>query len=157
MANLDNEAVWKKESIMRRTALGVAKDVKPWTGRQQFAGTGLPKNERILELLDLFVLDRCHQLGYALTDDLTAIMAGQYIDVSQSYYRYSRTHIRTGLNHALTSGSMIYSFERDSVLVGRELLLLHGQPRTLALPHTPCWGRHGLSMPGCRYLVRLSL
>ena len=126
--------MWQADSKNLRQELRVSPDSKPWTARAEFKGTGLPKTARVLDLLDLFVISRCQRLGVSLSNaDMKAAMSGQFIDVSQSLLRCSYTN-RNGINHALTTGSMLYSFDRDSVLTGKELLLLHGQPKSLELP-----------------------
>ena len=127
--------VWQRESASLRETLGVAPDVRPWTGRSSFKGRGLPRTARVLDLLDLFVMQKCREkrVNFNNAADLAAVMQDQYIDVSQSLSRNSHTN-KAGWNHALTTGSILYSFSRDAVLTGREMLQLHGQPATLSLP-----------------------
>ena len=129
----DCNAVWQKESCDLRKELNVPASTKPWTQRPGFRGLGLPKTPRVLEALDLCVIMKCKELRCELTGDLASLMRNQFIDVSQSISRSCFTN-RYGVNHALTTSSVVYSFERDSVLTGKELLLLHGQPKRLSVP-----------------------
>ena len=114
--------VWQRESASLRETLGVAPDVRPWTGRSSFKGRGLPRTARVLDLLDLFVMQKCREkrVNFNNAAGLAAVMQDQYIDVSQSLSRNSHTN-KAGWNHALTTGSILYSFSR-------------GQPATLSLP-----------------------
>ena len=127
------QKAWQRESQEMRQQLGVSSECRPWTGRASFQGLGLPKTDRILDLLDLFTIKRCKDANHSLRDNLEEFMAGQYMDVSQSLHRKAHTNAQ-GCNHALTTSSLLYSFTRDSVVTGRELLLFHGQPRSLSLP-----------------------
>ena len=61
------------------------------------------------------------------------IMCGKFMDVSQSLRRHSHTN-NAGFNHAFTTSSMLYSFDRDSVLSGKDMLVLHGQPKDMVFP-----------------------
>ena len=125
--------LWQKESSEMRSSLGVGQNIRPWTSRHCFKGEGLKLTPRVLECIDLCVIQKCREQNEPLDGDLDKVMAGCYIDVSQSASRRYFTN-KDGGNRALTTGSKVYSFSRDSVLVGRELLLLHGQPRSLNLP-----------------------
>ncbi|CAE7034324.1 unnamed protein product [Symbiodinium sp. CCMP2592] len=65
--------------------------------------------------------------------DLSNVLRDQYLDLSQSVSRNAHTN-KFGISHCLSTSSLIYSFARDSVLTGRELMLIQGQPKTLSLP-----------------------
>ena len=112
---------------------GAALDWKPWTGRPEFKGRGLPKLARVLDVLDCLAIHVLSQKQKASTDDLQDLMRGMYVDVSQGLLRHAHTSSQ-GVNHALTTSAIVFSYDRDSVLTGRELLQLHGQPSSLSLP-----------------------
>ena len=105
----------------------VPANFRPWTGRPDFKGFGLPKTQRVLDLLDLRTISKCRKDGISLDGDLQHAMSGHYLDISQSFNRHACAN-RQGVNHALTTGSAIYSFARGSMLTARELLMLHEQP-----------------------------
>ena len=123
---------WMVESMAFRKALGFSASSKPWTGRNCFRGLGLPKTARVLDLLDLCVMAKLNKESPS-EEELTAGMSGVLLDVSQSFGRNATTN-KEGVSHALTTGSCLSSFDRDSVLTGREMLQMHGQPKSLRLP-----------------------
>ena len=138
-AEADGAAVWKTERSEFRRAHGVTEDWKPWTGQVSFKGTGLPDLPRVMDMIDSFVIKCMVAKGLRVRGnhcecDLQQLMSGKYVDVSQSLSRNAHTHLQSGINHAMTTGSLLYSYDRDSVLTGREMLQLHGQPKTLVLP-----------------------
>ena len=108
---------------------GAALDWKPWTGRPEFKGRGLPKLARVLDVLDCLAIHVLSQKQKASTDDLQDLMRGMYVDVSQGLLRHAHTSSQ-GVNRALTTSAIVYSYDRDSVLTGRELLQLHGQSQS---------------------------
>ena len=129
-----HDFAWQKESAEFRQQHGAALDWKPWTGRPEFRGRGLPKLPRVLDVLDCLVIHVLEQKKTnAATCNLQDLMQGMYVDVSQGFLRHFHTSTQ-GVNHALTTSSIVYSYDRDSVLTGRELLQLHGQPVSLNLP-----------------------
>ena len=119
----------------------------------------------MLEAIDLFVMQKCIDDGHDIhnmTVDLKEVMAGQCLDVSQAYNHNRHNHTnKYGTHRALTTSSILYSYDRDSVLVGRELLMIHGHSRTLSLPvdmpqsHITQLAGEGmaLAMPGSSGLV----
>ena len=127
--------MWQKESRIFRQSLGLDVDAKPWTGRSKFQGTGLSKTSRVLDLLDCFAASRIAQhngaqgKGFKISEvALAKLMKNQYIDVSQSLNRHAHTNA-FGINHALTTSSVLYSYGLDRVLTGKEHMFLHGHPK----------------------------
>ena len=126
--------MWQKESRIFRQSLGLDVKAKPWTGRSRFQGTGLSKTARILDLLDCFAALKISQhvgqgKGFQVSEaGIQKLMKNQYIDVSQSLNRH--THTNTfGINHTLTTSSVLYSYGLDRVLTGREHMFLHGHAK----------------------------
>ena len=124
----------------------------------------------MLEAIDLFVMQKCIDDGHDIdnmTVDLREVMAGQCLDVSQAYSNNRHNHTnKHGTHRALTTSSVVYSYDRDSVLVGRELLMIHGHSRTLSLPvdmpqsHIAQLAGEGMALPclaavvWCLYLCK---
>ena len=57
----------------------------------------------------------------------------QYVDVSQSLQRRTFTSAED-MNRTQTTSSVLYSFNTDSVLVGKEMLQLQGQSSKFQIP-----------------------
>ena len=125
--------MWKADSHAFRKAHGIALGYRPWTSRRGFRGNGLPDTDRVKDLLDCYVaLELKKAESKAEMDcetvDVESIMQDKYMDVSQSLNRHAHTNA-VGCNHAFTTGSQLYDFNRDCILTGREMLALRGQSR----------------------------
>ena len=95
-------------------------EAKPWTGRDAFLGTGLVQSARVMDLLDCVAAQKMKDRG---TRKVLDAVDGVLVDTSQSHNRkpYSASVAR-----CLTTSSNIYSFSRDSMLVGLEYFALQG-------------------------------
>lgn len=109
----------------------VRDDFKPWTSRAAFCGTGLQKTPRVLSILDAVAIEKSG--GRKLSEAaLRKCLQNSFVDVSQSLVRKTYTN-KKGFTRTQTTSTLMYSFDSDSVVLGREMLLLQGQPRSLQI------------------------
>lgn len=69
------------------------------------------------------------------TSHIVEHMQNKYIDVSQSLSRHCHTN-RAGINRAFTTSTLLYSYSRDSVITGKEMLMIHGHNSGFVIPET---------------------
>lgn len=125
-------AKWKQSSAKWRQQLDMSKSYRPWTGRDDFEGKGIPHTPRILDLLDCVTAQKCKHVAKDASSIKTA-MEGVFVDISQSHDRkcFSTTQ---GVLPTMTTGTMLYSFSRDSVVTPLEMFLLQGHGRQTTIP-----------------------
>ena len=109
----------------------------PWTSRKAFKGAGMNAQammtERVKDLLDCVTLQRLKTQTRLRSQSLEDFMKGTYVDISQSHVRKS---FSSPGNPAptITTSTILYSFDLDSVILPTELFRWHGYPRTLKMP-----------------------
>ena len=122
-----------------RNQLGVPARMRPWTGMKSFAGRGVPRTARALEIIDLAAIETLGSSAMVekalrnerwLRDQVVA--ADLVVDISQNPIRKAFT--KNGKWPCLTTSSQVYSFARDSMLLPLEYMLLQGHRRTLSIP-----------------------
>ena len=95
----------------------------------------MPNTERVRDLLDLVVFEKIASLKLPNNlsfSELQACLEDVYVDVSQSHVR--RPYSNKEAAKCLTTGSIIYSFGRDSVILPLELMMWHGHRSNVGLP-----------------------
>ncbi|CAE7321342.1 unnamed protein product [Symbiodinium sp. CCMP2592] len=112
-------------------------DMKPWTPHMQ--GVGLPKSQRVLEVLDLFAWQALLQrttasvaLRMSFADKKT-MLQDAYVDVSQNP-KFCSVNSPGKPVGCLTTSTILYSYGRDRVLIPQEYMLLQGHRRGYKLP-----------------------
>ena len=150
MAKKPSQTVWSQWQLQAkdiRKNLGVPMSLKPWSAREdEFLMTGLSKTNRILEILDLAVIDTLvakHQgsstdaiieLNRATSPrELKALMSDIYVDVSQNPVRKAWTN-RNRVSKCLTTSTQLFSLARDRMILPIELLYLQGHTREVRIP-----------------------
>ena len=120
----DVDQKWHGQSRAVRRRLGIGSQ-KPWTSRPSFCGWGVPANKRMLDVIDCHVgLEKTKQPVNALLH-VSDLMKGKFVDISQSVERGSHTNAE-GCNRAFTTSTLLYDYQRDAIVTGNEMLLLHG-------------------------------
>jgi hypothetical protein len=100
--------------------LGIPSDWCGWTGRKEFRGHGLPRNPRLLGLLNMGWARHLQQMPGVSE----AVAAQNYFcDVSQGVER-----LPVGKLGTMLQGSYKYSFAHDRVLSGADNLATLGFP-----------------------------
>ncbi len=98
---------------------------------------------RETSLMDLAALSKLGGDAVALvasakrTGDWSAIissMDGVFVDLSQNPCRQPWTNFSTNVSKCLTTGSSLYSFAKQRLVLPVELLYFQGHPRTITLP-----------------------
>ena len=123
---------WQKQDISLRKECGVKGDYNPWTSRPEFTGLGLSKAPRVKSILDGTVI-RILNGQRTSRRTLKNHLKGRYVDVSQSLKRKSFSDAN-GFARTQTTSTILYSFDQDRVVVGREMLLLQGHSRNFRIP-----------------------
>ncbi|CAE7552448.1 unnamed protein product, partial [Symbiodinium microadriaticum] len=125
------------ESILWREAMKVQKTYCPWTNATFFKGNGLPRTDRVFDLLNCAYVNRCRQSGLALSEVATnrrrPEIRSLLVDISQSHGRKPLSSLQ-GDARCLTTSSLMYYMGEDRVLCAREHLLLQGYDRCCEIP-----------------------
>lgn len=122
---------WQTHDSKFRKHWRVPDDFRPWTSRASFRGSGLQKTPRVLSILDAVAIEK--SAGKRLSEAaLRKCLQNNFVDVSQSLERKTYTNSK-GLTRTQTTSTLLYSFDSDSVVLGREMLLLQGQPKSLQI------------------------
>ena len=150
-AHKSDSKAWQTQSVVWRDRLKVSRKYGPWTQSQQTQLHGLPGTDRVKDLVDLVALEKTqgkkrtwHQMQEALK--------GHFVDVSQSHQRFKCSNT-SGFMPTMTTGSLYYSYESDTVLCAREHMLLQGHQNTFRVPvsMTPrqlrAMAGNGMSLP----------
>jgi len=123
---------WQKQDRSLRKEFGVSDDYNPWTSRPDFTGLGLSKTPRVKSILDGTVI-RILNGQRTSRRTLKNHLKEKYVDVSQSLKRKSFSDAH-GFARTQTTSTILYSFDQDRVVVGREMLLLQGHSRNFRIP-----------------------
>ena len=103
---------WLKNSTRVRNKLQITGDWKPWTSRPGVRLKGVPKNERIYDLLDCAYADRLVKLQRSGEPVLDAVASRDlYADFSQGVQCETWGYLQT-----MCPRTTIYSYENDAVL-----------------------------------------
>ena len=144
-------AVWKNDSIKWREQLQISGSYAPWTARPTIRLAGVPKQDRVRDLIDLCCAD---VLGGCVKGrqvrQVPALLRDVFVDVSQSHARKPKTR-KSGMHPCLTTSSTWYSYRLDRMLVPHENFLLQGHSRARMLrgcPVTPIAGFQSLAGEG---------
>ena len=124
---------WQKHDQELRARYRVAQGFKPWTSQPDFKGRGLSKTSRNLSILDATVIRLLGGQQNVKKSHLKEKVKGKYVDVSQALNRNTCTN-EAGISRTQTTSTVLYSFERDRVLVGKEMLMLQGQKQQFKIP-----------------------
>lgn len=122
---------WKLESGRIREKLQISPSYSPWTSRASFEGRGFSHTPRVLDLLNVVTAE------YLSKDvakrSVEKVMSGVILDISQSHSRKAHSS-RYGVCPCLTTSSLLYSSDDDSVLDAREHMLMQGHPKSMVIP-----------------------
>jgi len=114
-------AKWKAKSALMRDKYEIPTGSQPWSGGGA-ALRGVPENQRCRDVLDVAWACRLAKSSrFATRQELAQNF---WADASQ---RVSRAPWGTGLR-CLTQNSLVYSFERDTILSGFDHMRLQGAP-----------------------------
>ena len=124
-------------------AVGALADLRPWTSLPERRYKGLSCTDRALASLDCVCME---VLGGAASaeramrrPDRVEIVEGAlrdtFVDLSQNPARRAFSHAG-GVCRCLHTGSIVYSFRRDGIILPIEKMFLQGHPRDLQIP--PC-------------------
>ena len=117
---------WEQQAKAFRDALRMAWDDTPWTGSHQLVGVKrLPRN---LHNLDVVFA----QTMVANNMDREASVKGLFSDLSQNLKR--SVWSKRGVAKTLCHETMLYSFERDRLLIPQEHFLLREPCGTRGYP-----------------------
>lgn len=139
---VDHESKWYQQAAAIREKHKVSMSFKPWTGRTQFQGIGVPKTPRVLELLDLVCLQtmshfaktaKISQKDMFSGTNMAKALENQFVDVSQSCSRMVAT-TQKGVTPTFTTSSQVYSFRLDRLLTPAEIMLIHGHSKQTRFP-----------------------
>ena len=123
------EASWKVETAKLRDKLGVSPGYSPWTKRPSFVARGVSLTPRVKDLIDVVAAKRMKShLG-----PVESAVSGVALDISQSHSRPTFTS-KYGVCPCLTTASMLYSYDDDSLLSAREHMYLQGHPKSIQVP-----------------------
>lgn len=140
---------WQLQAMDLRKSFGVPASLHPWTQpRGKFELKGISQTPRILELMDLAVLQKamfkhCGDVDEAIRElnqldtskKLKDFMAGFFIDVSQNPIRRPWTN-RYGVTKCLTTSTCLCSFTGDRTVLPVELLHMQGHTREVMVPNS---------------------
>lgn len=130
----DTDPQWRKHIAALKRRWKVSNDFCPWTESPSFKGYGLAKTPRVLSILDGVAIEKSQ--GKRVTRRvLKNNLKNTYVDVSQSLPRKAFTNSK-GVNRTQTTSTRLYSYENDALVIGKEMLGLHGQPiSTMTFPN----------------------
>ncbi|CAE7439801.1 HIS7 [Symbiodinium sp. CCMP2592] len=127
-------AVWKSDSIKWREQLQISNSYAPWTARPGTRLAGVPKQDRVRDLIDLCCADVLG--GHVKGREVPKLLRDVFVDVSQSHARKPKTR-KCGMHPCLTTSSTWYSYRLDRMLVPHENFLLQGHSRARMLRGCP--------------------
>lgn len=116
---------WKQSSLNAREKYQVSNSYRPWTGKADFKGVGMSKTNRVLDLLDLVVIEAMKGRTKRTLSEATSFLKDSYIDVSQSHDRKVVTN-RSGVTPTVTTATELYSFNKDRLVLPQEIMRMHG-------------------------------
>lgn len=128
---------WKMDSAKWRDVLGVPPKFAPCKGRDAFQPQGLPSpTDRVKVLLDCISIEHLSTLDRSSKrEGIEDVMKGAFAEISQSHLR--RCYSLPGFPvPTLTTSTVLYSFELDSVVLPSEMFRWHGYPRNLVFPES---------------------
>jgi len=101
----------------------------PWSGQSDFAAS-----KRVATLIDGVVWQKLGVQAASMTfaqkqDALRHV----YVDISQNHARRPFTN-EAGVTGTFTTSTLLYSFDRDNIVLPREMLYLHGHSRSISIP-----------------------
>ena len=122
---------WRASLLMTKQ---VRPDIRPWTSLPGLEWRGLNPTERVKAILDAVACEKlpARKLRASLAEK-RELLKHVYVDVSQNPVRRCFTNA-DGMSPCLTTGTKLYSFYRQGVLLPIELLLLQGHRRGLRVP-----------------------
>lgn len=149
---------WKQHDFAFRQKMQVPLSYKPWTSHVDFKARGLSKTPRILSIIDAVAIDKIQGRQDVSHKVLKHTLKNVYVDVSQSLPRRTWTD-QSGKNRTQCASSLLYSFDRDSIICGREMMMLQCQPASLSVPpgvKDSCLGQlagEGMSVPCLGHVI----
>lgn len=112
---------WRKQSGRVRADLGISSGFADWTSRTDIALLGVPRTERILDLLNIAWGARLQAMPKS--SSTVDLRRGYWCNLSQEVQRRPWGSAKT-----LTSRGLWYSFEKDVTLDGADVMRLQGAP-----------------------------
>ena len=113
---------------------------KPWTENRHNTFLGLRPTKRVLELINLaYMLRLGTTQGVAsLEQQEKEVLENMFVDISQNPCRkpWSGASGSSGTSPCLTTSAVLYSFDRDSLVLPLELLFFQGHAKDIRLPQT---------------------
>ncbi|CAE7260889.1 unnamed protein product [Symbiodinium sp. CCMP2592] len=131
-ASSDSAKTWHNQSVAWRDRLEVSRNYGPWTQSPHTQLQGLPKSDRVKDLVDLVALEKTRGTKRSWQQMQNALH-GHFVDVSQSHQRCKCSNTG-GFMPTMTTGSIYYSYEADMVLCAREHMMLQGHDNTFRVP-----------------------
>ncbi len=103
----------------------------PYTSRPEVKLLGMPRTDRFLDAVNTYwgiklIKAVAANKGYSSSD----LRSGLWLDVSQSIHR-TASHL--GGPGVLTTSSLPYSFEFDTVIDGEDMLSIQGFPKSVSM------------------------
>ena len=105
--------------------MGIALNFAGWTGREDFAGEGLPQSERVKDVLDITAAKVLVSQSGAGSVAQQAMLRSTIVDVSQCVSR-STYNKSKGTVPCFTTSTELYSYGHDRVILPQEMLAMHG-------------------------------
>ena len=150
-------AAWRKD---------IGAPVTGITWRPQWDAACLPKTARVQEILDTYAFDRLKARTQRDVQSILdmpmsekrKILRHDYVDVSQNPRYIAKNH-DDGQMSCICTGSNVYSFGRDRVLLPVELMYLQGHRRGLEVPDNVRCSRlrqlagEGMSLPSLGSII----
>ena len=137
-AKIRATCTWQADSDIWRQELKMPASYKPWTAQAHVRLAGLPKQDRVRDLVDLVAADRlCGESTRGRQGkDVRSLMQPCVVDVSQSHKRRVHTS-RENIHPCLTTSSSWYDYRLDRMVVPHESFLLQGHSHSHMLQGCP--------------------
>lgn len=124
-------------------ATGAFASLKPWTSQPGLRLTGISATTRVKAILDCVALDvlggatetaaLMGSAGPAFHSIVREKLAGVIVDLSQNPCRKAFTNA-SGIAKCMLTSSILYSYQRDGVILPLEMLLIQGHSPTIRIP-----------------------
>ena len=128
---------WQARSKEFRRSHALPMSPRPWTACGLFRGCGISLTSRVRDLLDNMTLLACAEKSLPLSSltgaQIRESVQGHWLDVSQCVTRHKRARLQECVP-TFTTSTELYSFSHDRVVLGREMLQMHGHARDLKIP-----------------------
>ena len=115
--------------------------LEPWTSMPGLRLAGVSATLRVKEILNCLCMEVLGGAKATLKlmqkDDFYSVvkakMSGYICDLSQNPCRHAYTNAE-GINKCMTTSSILYSFDRDRVILPLEMMLIQGHKDSLRIP-----------------------